>query len=164
MVGDEEHRSLAHDELILLPHSFRDNRPASIEGRVGEMEVSGYIVPFESVGLADLESVGGKNASLGELIANLAAAGVDVPGGFAITAAAYRDFLAGGLGDRIHEVLDPLEGTPECRPEQNTGGPDLDLEDCADHGADNLLFWQAGEGTTLTFDQIAVLRSAVVLQ
>ncbi len=71
--------------------------------------MSGYIVPFESVGLADLESVGGKNASLGELIANLAAAGVDVPGGFAITAAAYRDFLAGGLGDRIHEVLDPLD-------------------------------------------------------
>ena len=71
--------------------------------------MAGYIVPFESVGLADLESVGGKNASLGEMISHLAAAGVDVPGGFAITAQAYRDFLSGELGDRIHAALDALD-------------------------------------------------------
>ncbi|MDE2719721.1 phosphoenolpyruvate synthase [Candidatus Palauibacter polyketidifaciens] len=68
-----------------------------------------YIAPFESIGLADLESVGGKNASLGEMISHLSAAGVDVPGGFAITARAYRDFLAGELGARIHASLDALD-------------------------------------------------------
>ena len=71
--------------------------------------MSGYIAPFESIGLADLDSVGGKNASLGEMISHLSAAGVEVPGGFAITARAYRDFLSGGLGDRIHAVLDALD-------------------------------------------------------
>ncbi|WP_423927953.1 phosphoenolpyruvate synthase [Candidatus Palauibacter sp.] len=71
--------------------------------------MSGYIAPFESIGLSDLESVGGKNASLGEMISHLSAAGVDVPGGFAITAQAYRDFLSGELGDRIHETLDALD-------------------------------------------------------
>lgn len=71
--------------------------------------MSGYIAPFESIGLADLESVGGKNASLGEMISHLSAAGVDVPGGFAITAAAYREFLSGDLGDRIHTSLDELD-------------------------------------------------------
>ncbi|WP_419163416.1 phosphoenolpyruvate synthase [Candidatus Palauibacter sp.] len=71
--------------------------------------MSGYIAPFESIGLSDLESVGGKNASLGEMISHLSAAGVDVPGGFAITAQAYRDFLSGELGDRIHATLDALD-------------------------------------------------------
>ncbi len=71
--------------------------------------MSGYIAPFESIGLADLDSVGGKNASLGEMISHLSAAGVEVPGGFAITARAYRDFLSGDLGDRIHTVLDALD-------------------------------------------------------
>lgn len=71
--------------------------------------MSAYIAPFESIGLADLESVGGKNASLGEMISHLSAAGVDVPGGFAITARAYRDFLSGGLGERIHASLDALD-------------------------------------------------------
>ena len=71
--------------------------------------MSGYIAPFESIGLADLESVGGKNASLGEMISHLSAAGVDVPGGFAITARAYRDFLSGELGERIHASLDALD-------------------------------------------------------
>ena len=71
--------------------------------------MSAYIAPFESIGLADLESVGGKNASLGEMISHLSAAGVDVPGGFAITAQAYRDFLSGDLGDRIHASLDTLD-------------------------------------------------------
>ena len=44
--------------------------------------------------MADLEQVGGKNASLGEMIGGLAAAGIRVPGGFATTAEAFREFLA----------------------------------------------------------------------
>ena len=50
--------------------------------------------------MADVEQVGGKNASLGEMISNLAAAGIRVPSGFATTAQAYREFL-GELGPRI---------------------------------------------------------------
>jgi len=54
--------------------------------------------------------VGGKNASLGEMISNLAGAGVSVPGGFATTAQAYRDFLElSGLNDQIHAALDALD-------------------------------------------------------
>src|ERR1700760_4474391 len=54
----------------------------------------------------DVETVGGKNASLGEMIGSLASLGVRVPGGFATTAQAYRDFLqAGGLNERIRKEL-----------------------------------------------------------
>ena len=63
--------------------------------------------------MADVEQVGGKNASLGEMIGNLAAAGIRVPGGFATTAQAYREFL-GELGPRIDErlrALNPEEWT-----------------------------------------------------
>ncbi|MGH8385626.1 MAG: PEP/pyruvate-binding domain-containing protein, partial [Pseudomonas sp.] len=55
---------------------------------IGEFKVVEYIVPFESLGAHDVEYVGGKNASLGEMISNLAGAGVSVPGGFATTAQA----------------------------------------------------------------------------
>lgn len=48
---------------------------------------------FSQIGMADLEDVGGKNASLGEMISNLASAGMRVPDGFATTAQAYRDFI-----------------------------------------------------------------------
>ena len=58
----------------------------------------------------DVETVGGKNASLGEMIGNLSGLGVTVPGGFATTAAAYREFLAAdGLDTKIHGVLDELD-------------------------------------------------------
>ena len=53
-----------------------------------------YIVWLDSTGMDDVEHVGGKNASLGEMISNLASVGVDVPGGFATTAKAFRDFLS----------------------------------------------------------------------
>jgi pyruvate,water dikinase len=60
--------------------------------------------------MKDVESVGGKNASLGEMIGRLSGAGVKVPDGFATTAQAYRDFLAqGGLGGRIAGALDGLD-------------------------------------------------------
>ncbi|WP_328189113.1 phosphoenolpyruvate synthase [Marinobacter sp. OP 3.4] len=69
-----------------------------------------YIIWFENLGMSDVERVGGKNASLGEMISNLANAGVSVPGGFATTAHAYREFLAkDGLRDRIDEALDALD-------------------------------------------------------
>ncbi len=69
-----------------------------------------YIIPFERLGLRDIEVVGGKNASLGEMISHLMPLGVHVPGGFATTAQAYRDFLAqGGLAARIHGELDGLD-------------------------------------------------------
>ena len=57
---------------------------------------------FSDLGLADLDQVGGKNASLGEMVRNLASAGVRVPDGFATTADAYRRFLSeSGLDARI---------------------------------------------------------------
>ncbi|GGM27256.1 phosphoenolpyruvate synthase [Pseudomonas asuensis] len=68
-----------------------------------------YVVSLDKLGVHDVEHVGGKNASLGEMISNLASAGVSVPGGFATTAQAYRDFLEqSGLNDRIHAALDAL--------------------------------------------------------
>ena len=72
--------------------------------------MSEYVVWFESLGMGDVERVGGKNASLGEMIANLADAGVQVPGGFATTAAAYWDFLdESGLRERIQAELEGLD-------------------------------------------------------
>ncbi len=65
---------------------------------------------FAELGLADLEQVGGKNASLGEMVANLVSAGVNVPDGFATTADAYRLFMAQtGLDERINAELDALD-------------------------------------------------------
>ncbi|MFC2972346.1 phosphoenolpyruvate synthase [Azotobacter bryophylli] len=69
-----------------------------------------YVVSLDKLGVHDVERVGGKNASLGEMISNLSGAGVSVPGGFATTAQAYRDFLEqSGLNDRIHAALDVLD-------------------------------------------------------
>ncbi|PQP02491.1 phosphoenolpyruvate synthase [Massilia phosphatilytica] len=74
-----------------------------------------YVASFENLRMTDVESVGGKNASLGEMISQLAEAGVRVPGGFATTAQAFRDFLNhsidGGpsLGDRIAKRLEGLD-------------------------------------------------------
>ena len=74
-----------------------------------------YVASFETLRMTDVESVGGKNASLGEMISQLAEAGVRVPGGFATTAQAFRDFLNhsidGGpsLGERIAKRLEGLD-------------------------------------------------------
>jgi pyruvate,water dikinase len=65
---------------------------------------------FDELRMTDVSSVGGKNASLGEMISQLAEAGVRVPGGFATTADAYRDFLdQGGLTQRIEKRLSELD-------------------------------------------------------
>src|SRR5262245_9349137 len=67
-----------------------------------------YVAWLKDLRQSDLSRVGGKNASLGEMIGTLAGAGVRVPGGFATTAAAFEAFVAGGLGKRIDERLKSL--------------------------------------------------------
>jgi len=69
-----------------------------------------YVVSFEQLRMTDVDSVGGKNASLGEMISQLAGAGVRVPGGFATTADAFRAFLhESGLAARIADRLTTLD-------------------------------------------------------
>ena len=69
-----------------------------------------YVIKLAELGMGDVETVGGKNASLGEMIGNLSGLGVSVPGGFATTSAAYRDFLSGnGLDRHIQTVLADLD-------------------------------------------------------
>lgn len=74
-----------------------------------------YVASFEDLRMTDVESVGGKNASLGEMISQLAGAGVRVPTGFATTADAFRDFLdhsvdgGASLGQRIAQRLENLD-------------------------------------------------------
>ncbi|MFI4866583.1 MAG: phosphoenolpyruvate synthase [Steroidobacterales bacterium] len=68
-----------------------------------------YVVPYTELGMRDIERVGGKNASLGEMISHLSRLGVSVPAGFATTADAYREFLAhDGLAQRIEAELSRL--------------------------------------------------------
>jgi pyruvate,water dikinase len=71
--------------------------------------VQEFVVWYQDLGMHDVPRVGGKNASLGEMISNLANAGVQVPGGFATTAYAFNQFLEqSGLNERIYQVLDGL--------------------------------------------------------
>ena len=68
-----------------------------------------WVIPFGQLRMTDVDSVGGKNSSLGEMISQLGSAGVRVPGGFATTASAFRAFLDfGGLRERINQRLDSL--------------------------------------------------------
>lgn len=69
-----------------------------------------YVLWYEQLGMQDVERVGGKNASLGEMISNLSGVGVSVPGGFATTAFAFNEFLElSGLNGKIHDLLDSLD-------------------------------------------------------
>ena len=69
-----------------------------------------HVLWYQQLGMGDVGVVGGKNASLGEMISNLANAGVQVPGGFATTAHAFNLFLEqSGLEQRIHSLLDSLD-------------------------------------------------------
>jgi pyruvate, water dikinase len=84
-----------------------DNKPPQ---RAWKSTVSEYVLSFDAVGLADIDRVGGKNASIGEMLRSLSQLGVRVPRGFATTASAYRDFLAqGGLAARINAELAALD-------------------------------------------------------
>ena len=72
--------------------------------------MSDYVIGFDQLRMTDVDRVGGKNASLGEMISQLANTGVRVPGGFATTAHAYREFLAHeGLAARIEAELSNLD-------------------------------------------------------
>ncbi|WP_019674242.1 phosphoenolpyruvate synthase [Arsukibacterium perlucidum] len=69
-----------------------------------------FVIWYEKLGMHDVDRVGGKNASLGEMISNLANAGVQVPGGFATTADAFNQFLEqSGVNERIYQLLDGLD-------------------------------------------------------
>lgn len=69
-----------------------------------------YIVSFEHLGIDDVDQVGGKNASLGEMISNLSNMGVSVPGGFATTSHAFREFLtSNNLTEKINSALTALD-------------------------------------------------------
>ncbi len=71
-----------------------------------------FILPLESVGMDDLPMVGGKNASLGEMIQNLSALGIRIPGGFVITVAAYKAFLAyNSLEEKIYQMIQSIDYT-----------------------------------------------------
>ena len=72
--------------------------------------MSENIVPLDKLGMNDVPRVGGKNASLGEMISNLGNLGIEVPGGFATTAGAFNEFLdEAGIRERIHAKLDQLD-------------------------------------------------------
>jgi pyruvate,water dikinase len=78
--------------------------------KLGEVHMTRNVIGFGELRMTDVEHVGGKNASLGEMISQLSGSGVRVPGGFATTAQAYRDFLAHqGLAQRINSALDALD-------------------------------------------------------
>lgn len=69
-----------------------------------------YVLWYDGLGMNDVDRVGGKNASLGEMISNLSNMGVSVPNGFATTADAFRDFMAqSGLHDKIQAELASLD-------------------------------------------------------
>ena len=68
------------------------------------------VIPLDRLRMSDLDAVGGKNASLGEMIGHLSGAGIRVPGGFATTAAAFREFLdVNNLTTRIEQRLSGLD-------------------------------------------------------
>ncbi len=72
--------------------------------------VDSYVIPFSKLSIKDIDIVGGKNASLGEMISHLHHAGVKVPGGFATTASAFRAFLKQeDLAAKIYRILDNLD-------------------------------------------------------
>ncbi len=86
-----------------MTHSISDRQ-------TGAVTVEELIIWFDALGMDDVQRVGGKNASLGEMISNLAAADVRVPGGFATTAHAFREFLRHDrLGERINGRLAKLD-------------------------------------------------------
>jgi len=69
-----------------------------------------YVLPFSQLRMTDVEAVGGKNASLGEMLSQLSNAGIRVPDGFATTADAFRAFIdGGGLRKKIADALDRLD-------------------------------------------------------
>ena len=81
-----------------------------------EPDLESYVIKLEKLGMDDVEVVGGKNASLGEMIRNLGDLGIRVPGGFATPSAAYRDFLKPDKLDHRPYILRPVRAiyTVDC--------------------------------------------------
>lgn len=80
------------------------------------MTVGTHTIDLALLGMGDLEQVGGKNASLGEMISHLSTAGVSVPGGFATTADSFREFLSNeGLDKNIYALLSSLDVDDVCQ-------------------------------------------------
>jgi pyruvate,water dikinase len=73
---------------------------SGVTGVAGTIDESAQVIAFEYLRMTDVEVVGGKNASLGEMISQLAGAGVSVPGGFATTAHAFREQADSANGHR----------------------------------------------------------------
>lgn len=85
-------------------------RPSLVRILKGPTAMTTNVRWFRELGLDDVDSVGGKNASLGEMVQDLSAAGVSVPDAFPATADAYRVFLGDtGLADRISALLDSTD-------------------------------------------------------
>jgi len=78
-----------------------------INERIVSMSDNALVLWYNQLGMNDVDSVGGKNASLGEMITNLSDLGVSVPNGFATTAYAFNQFLdQSGVNQRIYQLLD----------------------------------------------------------
>src|SRR5258708_22962255 len=74
------------------------------------MKKSAYLADLNKVGLADIEHVGGKNASLGEMLQNVTGIGIQIPNGFVITVAAYREFIRyNNLDEAIHNIINQIK-------------------------------------------------------
>ncbi|MEO6542182.1 MAG: phosphoenolpyruvate synthase [Ferruginibacter sp.] len=74
------------------------------------MDSTMYIADLHKVGINDIEQVGGKNASLGEMLQNLTELGIQIPGGFVVTVAAYREFIRyNKLDDEIRQVINDIK-------------------------------------------------------
>ena len=74
------------------------------------MNPSVYLADLHQVGINDIDQVGGKNASLGEMLQNIGQLGIKIPGGFVITVAAYREFIRyNNLDDAIHNIINSIK-------------------------------------------------------
>lgn len=74
------------------------------------MDNSVYLTDLNKVGLKDIEQVGGKNASLGEMLQNLMPLGIQIPNGFVVTVAAYREFIRyNNLDEAIHTIINNIK-------------------------------------------------------
>src|SRR5678809_623696 len=74
------------------------------------MNTTSYLLNLDEVGLNDLDMVGGKNASLGEMLQNLTKLGINIPGGFVITVNAYQEFIRhNNLDEKIRSLVKQID-------------------------------------------------------
>src|SRR5512142_3589470 len=108
-------RSPSRPSILVLtalkPENWRLSRAGpALNPHFRRIPLSDLVLWLDALRMSDLGKVGGKNASLGEMIGNLARLGVSVPGGFATTADAFRDHLQDtGLAKKIQDRLSRLD-------------------------------------------------------